>query len=100
MDKRIGCCADEEIKECGNQDLCCISCGYEDCHEGCKEYDKHDGEFCEYAIKTVADEIKTYNIDKLAIYLHSFQAQDYSVMEIKNILASNIGDFKKEANHG
>ena len=46
------CVADKDIKDCCNQEGCCNECGYEDCHEGCKEWDRtEDCKCCIYAIK-------------------------------------------------
>jgi hypothetical protein len=89
------CIAEKDIKNCCCQEKCCNDCNFEDCHESCKEWEKtEDCECCIWSIKTVHEEINSYDTNKLAIYLHSFQGQNYSIEDIKNILTSNIDDFK------
>lgn len=90
------CIAGKEIKDCCNQESCCYDCGYEDCHEGCKTFEeKYNGcDYCEYVVKTVFDGIKKYDIDKLAIYLHSFQCENYTVQEIKELLNMELSNFE------
>ena len=88
------CGADENVKDCCLPKKCCNDCNYEDCHEGCQEWEKTDDcECCIWSIKTVIDEVKLFDINKLAIYLHSFQSQDYSIEDIKNILSTDVKDF-------
>jgi len=47
------CIAEKDIKDCCCQDIRCIDCGYEDCHEGCEEFDKSgDCSKCKYSEDT------------------------------------------------
>lgn len=85
------CIAEKEIKDCCNQETCCISCGYEDCHEGCDIFDRDN---CSYAVMTVFDEIKTYNLNKLAIYLHSWQVENKNIEEIKTLMNEDLSTYK------
>ena len=86
------CNADKGIKDCCNQNTCCEECGYEDCHEGCDIFDNRaDGCCgCEYEFKSVYDGIISYKSDILAIYLHSWQGQNYTIEKIKELLNEDI----------
>lgn len=91
------CNADNEVKNCCCQDSCCASCNYEDCHEGCSLFEQNDDgcNGCEYSKEVVFDEIKKYSLEKLAIYLHSFQCQEYSIEEIKELLNTDLSKYKQ-----
>lgn len=88
------CNAEIDVKNCNCQEKCCEECSYEGCHEGCDlYYDIGDCLCCKYAIRTVYDEIIGYDLNKLAIYIHSWQGQNYSIEEIKNLLNEDASKF-------
>lgn len=90
------CVATKEIKDCCLQTNICDSCNYEDCHESCLKHEKNEYgcNGCKFAIKTVYESIINYNLNKLAIYLHSWQMETYTIDEIKKLLNTEASYYE------
>ena len=65
-----------------------MKCGEDSDCTKCSCYLEDD---CKYNhVKTTYETIKKMDVNELAIYLHSFQAQNYTIQEIYELLLNNI----------
>ena len=81
---------EEDIERCNEEhcDKCSCRLGEDDCILG---YPMEKG--------TIADEIRNMSINTLALYLHSWQAENMSVKQIKEMLnQTSVVSVKKGGN--